>query len=82
MNISEALFRNAYYSPQQLAIVDCRRSLTYSEFHQRVNRLSHYLFKSVRAQIETSRSNLPTSKKDYVPARLYNEIAEHQERIF
>ncbi len=43
MNISEALFRNAYYSPQQLAIVDGHRSLTYSEFHKRVNRLSRYL---------------------------------------
>jgi non-ribosomal peptide synthetase component F len=63
MNISEALFRNAYYSPQQLAIVDRRKSLTYSEFHQRVNRLSHYLFKSVRAQIETSpRTFLPVRK--------------------
>jgi acyl-CoA synthetase (AMP-forming)/AMP-acid ligase II len=43
MNISEALFRNAHYSPRQRAIVDRRRSLTYSEFHTRVNRLSHYL---------------------------------------
>ncbi len=43
MNISEALFRNAHCSPQQPAIVDRRRSLTYSEFYERVNRLSHYL---------------------------------------
>jgi fatty-acyl-CoA synthase len=43
MNIGEALFRNAHYSPQQLAIVDRRRSLTFREFHGRVNRLAHYL---------------------------------------
>lgn len=43
MNLSEALFRNAYYSPQQLAIVDRRRSVTFWEFHTRVNRLSRYL---------------------------------------
>jgi len=43
MNIGEALFRNADHSPQQLAIVDRRRSLTFREFHGRVNRLAHYL---------------------------------------
>jgi fatty-acyl-CoA synthase len=43
MNIGEALFRNAHYSPQHLAIVDRRRSLTFWEFHGRVNRLAHYL---------------------------------------
>jgi fatty-acyl-CoA synthase len=43
MNINEALFRNAQYAPQQLAIVDRRRSLTFREFHARVNRLARYL---------------------------------------
>ncbi len=43
MNISEALFRNAYYAPQQPAIVDRRRSVTFWDFHTRVNRFSHYL---------------------------------------
>ena len=45
MNIGEALFRNAHYAPQRLAIVDRRRSLTYGEFHQRVNRLARYLLR-------------------------------------
>ncbi|MGE5305739.1 MAG: class I adenylate-forming enzyme family protein [Alphaproteobacteria bacterium] len=43
MNIGEALFRNARHSPQQLAIVDRRRSLTFLAFHGRVNRLAQYL---------------------------------------
>jgi hypothetical protein len=33
-------------------------------------------FDSVLAQIEQSRLSLPDSKKDYVPAKLYNEIVK------
>ena len=43
MNIGEALPRNAQRTPNKLAIVDRRRSLTFLEFHERVNRLAHYL---------------------------------------
>jgi fatty-acyl-CoA synthase len=43
MKIGEALFRNAHHFPQKLAIVDRRRSLTFQEFHGRVNRLAQYM---------------------------------------
>jgi acyl-CoA synthetase (AMP-forming)/AMP-acid ligase II len=43
MNIAEALFRNAHYAPQKLALVDQRGSLTFREFSERVNRLARYL---------------------------------------
>jgi len=43
MNIGEALPRNAQRSPHKIAIVDRRRSLTFLEFHRRVNRLARYL---------------------------------------
>jgi acyl-CoA synthetase (AMP-forming)/AMP-acid ligase II len=43
MNIGEALPRNAQRSPGKLAIVDRRKSLTFREFHDRVNRLGRYL---------------------------------------
>jgi len=43
MNISEALPRHAQRSPHKLAIVDRRRSLTFLDFHRRVNRLARYL---------------------------------------
>src|SRR3990172_5605139 len=43
MNISEALPRHAQRSPHKLAIVDRRRSLTFLDFHRRVNRLPRYL---------------------------------------
>jgi len=43
MNIGESLPRNAQHFPDQRAIVDAHRSVTYGEFHERTNRLANYL---------------------------------------
>jgi fatty-acyl-CoA synthase len=45
MNIGEALPRNAQRSPEKVAIAGRRRSLTFLEFHRRVNRLARVLLK-------------------------------------
>ncbi|MGH7870677.1 MAG: AMP-binding protein, partial [Candidatus Binatia bacterium] len=43
MNIGESLPRNAQHFPDKPAIVDAHRTVTYSEFHERTNRLANYL---------------------------------------
>lgn len=43
MNIGESLPRNAQHFPEKRAIVDAFRTVTYSELHERTNRLANYL---------------------------------------
>jgi acyl-CoA synthetase (AMP-forming)/AMP-acid ligase II len=43
MNIGESLPRNAQHSPHKRAIVDAHRTVTYSQLHERTNRLANYL---------------------------------------
>ncbi len=45
MNIGEALPRNAQQFPQNIALQDSRRSLTFKEFHMRTNRFGNYLLR-------------------------------------